>query len=126
MAGPPTRNHPCIHASAQSSICVCVGRVWGCVRVRMRGRVREGVWREGKREVRREEGVGKADGVIAGYTWRVCVRVFALVYSCVVVRWHVCVCSLCADFLMCLCACVTVCVCVRACLHLYKPRRGPP
>jgi hypothetical protein len=50
---------------------VCDGRVGGCVRVRMLGRVCEGVWREGKEEVRRGEGMGEADGVIAG-SWRIC------------------------------------------------------
>ena len=52
-------------------VCVCVGvyaRAWAG-----RARKRCGVKRawEGKEEVRREEGMGEADGVIAGYSWRV-------------------------------------------------------
>ena len=40
--------------------------------MRMLWRVCEGVGREGKREVRRGEGMGEADGVIAGYSCRLC------------------------------------------------------
>ena len=63
---------------AVACACVCVGvyaRAWA-------GRARKRAW-EGKEEVRREEGMGEADGVIAGYSWRVCARVYVYVCSCV-------------------------------------------
>jgi hypothetical protein len=85
--------HLCIHVSAQASIYVCVGRVAGCMRVCMRGRVREGVWREGKREVLREQGVGEADGVIVGYA--LCTRVDARA------SMRACVCVVCGCAHMC-------------------------
>jgi hypothetical protein len=89
---------PCIHASVQASIYMCDGRLVCCVRVRMLGRVCEGVGREGKQEVRREEGMGEADIVIAGYSWRVCCRVCA----CVCVR-----------------ACAPVCACAHMCVLVF-------
>jgi hypothetical protein len=55
-----------------------------------------GVCREGKREVLREEGMGEADGDIAGYSRRVCVCV--------------CVCARARAF---------ACVCIFAYLHFF-------
>ena len=93
--------------------------------VRMRGRVCEGVCREGKQEVRREEGMGEADGVIAGYSWRVCVRAFVYVCS----RVSSCFCvraSVPLRVIVCWFACICLCACVRAYLYSLKPLRGPP
>jgi hypothetical protein len=113
--------HPCILACVQVSMYVCGGRVGGCVGVRTRGRVHEGVWREGKREVRQEVGMGEADGVIAGYSWRLCVcESYVFIRKCVFLRAYVFVCVF-----LCLLTCDGVRVCIRACVSLIKPLRSP-
>jgi hypothetical protein len=65
-----------------------------------------------------EEGMGEADVVIAGYSWRVRVHFGVFVRALVFV---------------CVCVCVCACVCLHfvqvficLCLYVYKPPRGPP
>jgi hypothetical protein len=98
----------------QASIYACIRRVGGCVRVRMRARVCEGGCREGKQEVRRDEGMGEADGVNAGYSWRASALVLACACVCACLRMYV------RAFV-----CKRACVCVFACVCLFKPLRGP-
>jgi hypothetical protein len=119
MGGPPTRSrcsegigegaasaartprsssavHPCIHASVQASTYVRVGLVWAV----SFAFICEGVCREGKQEVRCEEGMGESDGVIAGYSWLVSVRLFcACLFLCAPL------CAFVRVFFVSLCAC---------------------
>jgi hypothetical protein len=137
MGGPPTRNRcsegigegreqhaprtprlllicASTHLRTGMSPSTCALGVWGvscaCICVGMY----TGIGREGKREVRREQGVGKADGVIAGYIWHACMRVCACVIVCV--RAPACACL--RACVQCVFVCLFVCKCVllRSCM----------
>jgi hypothetical protein len=86
----------------------------------MRGRVCESMGREGKREVLREEGMGEADGVIAGNSWDVC----ALVCACVFVCAHAPACA--RVLFVSLYACLFVRVCVPSCVPAFVQAASRP
>jgi hypothetical protein len=73
------------------------------------------VW-ECKEEVWREEGMGEADGVIAGYSWRVCARVCVCVSVCVFVLLRACKCSIAFDVVL---DCLYMTVRVRSCVPVF-------
>jgi hypothetical protein len=103
--------HPCASMRLYKPPSTCALGVWAVAYAR----VCEGVGREGKQKVLREEGMGEADGVIAGYTCQACV---SRVFACVCARMCSCACIRACFPCVFVCLFDCVCVCVRACLHL--------